>query len=132
MTSAAVATSAADVTFSGASSSDEFGTALSAGGDFELDGDGDIVITALKSSTSASGAGSTYLFYGPFSASAVSASAADVELSGVAANDQSGRALAAGMDANADGYSDLLVGAHSADPNGSKSGEAYLIFGTVE
>ena len=30
---------------------------------------------------------------------------------------------------NGDGFDDLLIGAHRADPNGSHSGASYVVFG---
>ncbi|MEQ9264548.1 MAG: T9SS type A sorting domain-containing protein [Balneolaceae bacterium] len=50
-------------------------------------------------------------------------------LNGIDASDQSGQSLAAG-DINGDGITDVIISAPSADPNGSASGETYVIFGS--
>ena len=50
-------------------------------------------------------------------------------LTGIDAGDFSGRPVSAAGDVNGDGFDDLLVGAHRADPNGDDSGETYLIYG---
>jgi FG-GAP repeat protein len=42
-------------------------------------------------------------------------------LNGVAAGDQSGRAVSGAGDVNGDGLADLLIGAYGADPNGQLS-----------
>lgn len=36
------------------------------------------------------------------------------------------------QDVNGDGTADMIIGAHQADPSGSMSGEAYVIFGVVD
>lgn len=36
------------------------------------------------------------------------------------------------QDVNGDGAADMVIGAHQADPSGSMSGEAYVIFGEVD
>lgn len=36
------------------------------------------------------------------------------------------------QDVNGDGAADMIIGAHQADPSGSMSGEAYVIFGVVD
>ena len=41
-------------------------------------------------------------------------------LSGVAADDCSGCSVASAGDVNGDGFDDLIVGAHGADPNGER------------
>ncbi|MGH8568115.1 MAG: calcium-binding protein [Gammaproteobacteria bacterium] len=50
-------------------------------------------------------------------------------ISGVAAGDNSGRAVSVAGDVNGDGVDDLLIGAFRADPNGSYSGASYVVFG---
>ena len=50
-------------------------------------------------------------------------------LDGVAAEDISGRSVAAAGDVNGDGRGDLIIGAYRADPNGSYSGSSYVVFG---
>lgn len=52
-------------------------------------------------------------------------------LDGIDIWDQSGLAVAGAGDVNGDGVQDLLVGAFAGDPNGQRSGEAYVIFGTT-
>lgn len=49
---------------------------------------------------------------------------------GIDAYDNSGSSVASAGDVNGDGLSDYLIGARKADPNGSASGETYLVFGT--
>ncbi len=51
------------------------------------------------------------------------------QLSGEAASDSSGRSVSSAGDVNGDGFDDLLIGAHDADPNGSFSGASYVVFG---
>ena len=51
------------------------------------------------------------------------------KLSGVAADDRSGRSVASAGDVNGDGFADLIVGANGADPHGDHSGASYVVFG---
>jgi hypothetical protein len=50
-------------------------------------------------------------------------------LSGAAAGDVSGFSVASAGEVKGDGFADLIVGAPSADPNGSTSGASYVVFG---
>jgi hypothetical protein len=51
-------------------------------------------------------------------------------LNGIDANDFSGFVVSSAGDVNSDGHDDLLIGAHSASPNGkSSAGETYVVFG---
>jgi hypothetical protein len=50
-------------------------------------------------------------------------------LNGINASDFSGSSVSSAGDINGDGVDDLIIGAYSADPNGSNSGESYVVFG---
>jgi len=50
-------------------------------------------------------------------------------IEGIDADDNAGRSVSAAGDVNDDGYDDLIVGAWDGDPNGSASGESYIIYG---
>jgi hypothetical protein len=51
------------------------------------------------------------------------------QLSGEAAGDFSGSSVASAGDVNGDGFTDVIVGAPGADPNGTDSGASYVVFG---
>ena len=78
-------------------------------------------------------AGSTQsLAAGPFGASFELSSlngANGFVINGIDLNDQSGISVSSAGDVNGDGAADLIIEAFLADPNGSESGESYVIFG---
>ena len=51
------------------------------------------------------------------------------KLSGETAGDWAGFSVASAGDLNGDGFADVILGALSADPNGSESGASYVLFG---
>ena len=50
-------------------------------------------------------------------------------MNGAAQYDYTGRSVSGAGDVNGDGFDDLLIGAYGADPNGTDSGAAYVVFG---
>ena len=50
-------------------------------------------------------------------------------IDGVAAYDLAGRSVASAGDVNGDGFADMIIGAPYADPDGSNSVSAYVVYG---
>ena len=50
-------------------------------------------------------------------------------LDGENPNDRSGYSVSSAGDVNGDGYDDVIIGAHGANPNGDDSGSSYVVFG---
>jgi len=119
---------AADVTVAGASPGDAFGFAVTVAEDINGDGLADVIVGALQNDGGGPDSGAAYILYGPVDGKA-SAAEADVTLVGEVYNDRAGSSVASAGDTDADGYGDLLVGAHGNDSGGSDSGAAYLIRG---
>ncbi|PXX16586.1 FG-GAP repeat protein [Nitrosomonas ureae] len=113
------------------------GRSVSTAGDVNSDGFDDLIVGAWGASPNGGYSGSSYVVFGKaagFSA-AMDLSSLDgsngFRLDGVAGDDSSGISVSTAGDVNSDGFDDLIVGADGADPNGSRSGSSYVVFGKV-
>jgi hypothetical protein len=111
--------SGADVTLTGETTSNYFGSLLTTG-DFNHDGRDDLSVGANGYTTFT---GRNYIFYGG-NITTENASGADVVISGNSTNDSFGYALAT-FDYNADGREDLVVGAPGYTAGGN-TGRLYF------
>ena len=121
----------ADITINGIDAGDFSGGSVDIG-DINNDGVDDLVIGAAGADPGGrSGAGETYVIFGPLAAGTLELStAADITLNGIGPSDQSG-AVGIG-DVNSDGTADLVIGARFADPGGrTDAGESYVLFGPL-
>ena len=126
-------------TLIGIDAGDRSGRSVSSAGDVNGDGYDDLIIGASSADPNGGGSGETYVVYGGASAPGtdgvlnLSPSVLDGAngfiLAGTDAGDFSGTSVSSAGDVNGDGYDDLIIGASSADPNGSGSGETYVVYG---
>ena len=121
----------------GINASDYAGYSVSSAGDINNDGYSDLLIGARYGdalNNTIGNAGESYVVFGQatFTASIDLSSlngSNGFTLYGIDSSDYSGFAISNAGDVNGDGYADILIGAYAADPNGTDSGEAYLVFG---
>ena len=111
------------------------GHSVASAGDVNGDGFADLVIGAYKAGPNGSESGASYVVFGKASgfAANLELSALDgtsgFQINGEAEYDYSGFSVASAGDVNGDGFSDLIIGARNADPNGQYSGASYVVFG---
>ena len=114
------------------------GHSVSSAGDVNGDGYDDLIIGAYMADQNGGISGETYIVYGGASAPGTDGvldlsnldSTNGFILTGIDADDRSGFSVSSAGDVNGDGYDDLIIGAHRADPNeDSLAGETYVIYG---
>jgi len=123
----------------GVDADDRTGFGVSGLGDINGDGIDDLAVGAYNADApGVSNAGETYVVFGSSSFNAATESVFELSsldgtngfvIAGVNRDDKSGRVVSSAGDVNGDGVNDLLIGADLADPNGSSSGESYVVFG---
>jgi hypothetical protein len=122
----------AGFTLTGAAAGEEAGFSVAFAGDLNGDGIADLILGAREAG---GGTGAAHVVYGSgqgFAATVALGSlpeAAGFHILGAAAGDHAGHSVAAAGDVNGDGIADFLVGAVGADPGGSGSGAAWVVFG---
>ena len=110
------------------------GTSVAGAGDVNGDGKGDLIIGAPKASPNGKSSGKAYVVFGkddaePLYLDLVGSGNGGFSVNGEKTLDAAGRGVAGAGDVNGDGLADLIVGAYGADPGGSFSGAAYVVFG---
>jgi glycosylphosphatidylinositol phospholipase D len=136
--SSGVISSIADAILSGESADDYFGRTVQGIGDMNRDGFMDLAVGATgrdldPTGTTVSGAGSTYVFYGPLADT--TGASADFVVRGTVTFDAVGSRIAPGGDVDADGYDDLVMGVAAYDPGSpvrSSAGAVFLFTGSGE
>ena len=107
-----------DLSMTGEAANNYFGSAISTAGDVNGDGYSDVIVGASRYSSST---GRAYIYYG----GPLMDNAADVTMTGEAANNYFGVSVSTAGDVNGDGYSDVIVGANRS----SSTGRAYIYYG---
>ncbi len=128
--SGTVSASLADAVISGSNNGDRFGFAVAGLGDTNGDGQNDFLVTADYADTSATNAGTAYVFTAPPTGAVTGATEAESLITGQAASDFFGRSGAEIGDINGDGFADFAVGASGYDVGAlSGAGALYVIYG---
>ncbi len=117
--------SAAETIILGDSASGRLGVSVASAGDINSDSQADVLLGADRYY---GGVGAAYLVLG-YSMGSIDASSADAMLEGQTYYDWAGASVAGAGDTNADGMSDIIVGAWGNDTTGTDAGAAYLFEG---
>ena len=128
--------SSGGVRIGGENSDHLFGSAVAGGGDINGDGFDDVIIGAEGADQNGTSSGAAYVIFG-HAALAPEIDLADLDgrtgfkLAGENSADFFGASVATAGDVNGDGLDDVIIGAYGAEPHGTSSGSAYLVFGTT-
>jgi hypothetical protein len=106
----------------------KFGSCVASAGDVNGDGYSDVIVGAFGFDNGQSDEGKAFLYFG--SALGLSSNS-DWSFESNQANGQSGISVSTAGDVNGDGYSDVIVGAHTYSNGQSAEGSAFLFHGSL-
>ncbi len=107
---------------------------ISDAGDVNGDGFADVIIGAPFANANGDQSGEVYVVFGDDSpTSPITLDSLDgsngFKITGLSPFDWFGRSFSSAGDIDGDGFDDIIIGADGADPNGSSSGQAYVLLG---
>ncbi len=112
-----------------------FGRAVSAAGDFNGDGNDDLIIGAYAADPNGQDSGAGYVVFGKSSGFSASINIEELSndegfaLNGIAVGDSLGKSVGSVGDINDDGFADVIIGAPFGDGAIPNTGVGYVIFG---
>ncbi|MCP4306824.1 MAG: hypothetical protein GY788_18500 [bacterium] len=116
---------------------DEAGLSVSSAGDVNGDGYDDLIIGVRDNNSGGDSAGAAFVVFGSANSltnvhlSDVAAGIGGFKITGEAEEDYAGVSVSFAGDVNGDGKDDIVVGARSNTPGGSRdAGAAYVVFGS--
>ena len=115
--------------YTGQSAGDNAGSSVAGAQDVNGDGFDDIIVGAPYCDIAGEASGAAYIVFGGSGPTSSSLSVADARLTGEAAGGNAGESVTGAGDVNADGFSDVLIGANHGEIGGELSGAAYLVLG---
>jgi hypothetical protein len=126
----------ANIIIAGPAASSEAGKAVAGAGDVNADGINDVIVGARWADPlGRSNAGAAYVVFGSATTTSVDLAALGAQgfrIAGIAANDETGVAVAGAGDVNNDGIDDVIVGSWFADPGSvANAGTATVVFGSA-
>lgn len=114
-----------DAVLTGEAAGDRFGIAVSGCGDVNDDGFADVIVGAYQNDEGGIDAGRAYVYFG----APRLGNRPNAVLTGAAAGDAFGFAVAGAGDVNHDGFADVIVGAYHNNAGGKDAGRAYVYYG---
>ncbi|WP_442941844.1 hypothetical protein [Nostoc sp.] len=120
----------------GINKGDLSGFSVSSAGDINSDGIDDLIIGARSASPNAFLSGQSYVVFGSKGVFGAKLNLSTLNgtngfaINGINEVDLSGSSVSSAGDINGDGIDDLIIGAKNASPNGTESGQSYVVFGS--